>query len=388
MHNLTENLYSKIQQLRHQLLVNSTQNSSINYSQIDDVIVILGSSRSGSSLLYQLLCEHPEINSLPGEDIAYFRLHQLHQINSFEDDDRLLNKAINYSELANDLLKDAGSLAPHSLISTEEKVKRFMLQWPHFAITQEQLTDLFPLNLSYEKTISNLNLDLRLYENKLDKQNIEFANDRIFIEEPPFIIPKSRNFIKKNRNILLLKSSSNAYRMNHINALFPQAKFHYFLIKRNPEAVINGLLDGWNSSGFHSHHLGHLTQLSIKNYNSPNWWKFDLPPNWQNYINSDLVDVCAFQWISAYQNILQFLKNKKYESIDYDDFFTPQLAFQKINKFLSVINLPPIEKTNELPRIMSTQAPGINRWLEKKDLISPIIEREEIRHTYQKLRGF
>src|SRR5207302_3293878 len=74
-----------------------------------------------------------------------------------------------------------------------------------------------------------------------------------------------------------------------------------------PAATINGLYDGWRSRWFHSHQMAE--PLRIRGYTdefpaSARWWKFDLPPGWQEYADADLLEVCAFQWRSAHEAIL------------------------------------------------------------------------------------
>ncbi|MDD4973259.1 MAG: sulfotransferase [Bacteriovorax sp.] len=355
---------------------------------IDDVIVVLGSSRSGSSLLYHLLSQHSDINSLPGEDIAYFRLHEYRGINAIDQDDRLLDKDINYSALASTICGNAGKADLTKEPTVAEKINRFILQWPTFSCDINLLQSVFETTSSYEAGLKKLGVNLHLYENFLLNRTLDFDEDRFFIEEPPFIFPKSRSFVKKSRNILILKSSSNAYRMDHIKKLFPKAKYHYFLINRRPEGTVNGLMDGWNSSGFHSHFVGHVANLNIKLYPSKNWWKFDLPPGWSHWTNSSLTEVCAFQWASAYSAILNFLELEKVEfgKIDYEDFFTPHIALKKINQFLNSINLASLPMDILMPETMTTKKPSLDRWKEKKDLITPIVEQDNIKNIHQRLQ--
>lgn len=376
----------KIRQLRLDVLNKfSWQHPVATPEQIDDVIVLLGSSRSGSSLLYQILSQHPVINSLPGEDITYFRLHDYQKVDHFSQDDRLHNIVIDYPELARTILTDAGTIELKQSPNTFEKVNRFILQWPMHAHNPDYLFSVFDSTKNYEEGINKIGVNLNLYENYLLNKTIEFDIERSFIEEPPFLFPKSRSFKNKKRNILILKSSSNSYRMDHIKNLFPKANYHYFLIKRKPEGAINGLMDGWNSSGFHSHFLGHLTELNIDLYPSKNWWKFDLPPNWQKFTNSTLPEVCAFQWSSAYQFILKFLANKNFATIEYEDFFTPDIAFLKINHFLNSINLSPLPVETFFPEIMTTNKPSLDRWREKEDLIMPVVEQSYVKDIYHEL---
>lgn len=353
---------------------------------IDDVIVLLGSSRSGSTLLYQTLAQHPELNSLPGEDITYLRLHQAGTLSNLNCDDRLLNETIDYASIAHSLMSHAGTLSQDTPISTMEKINRFLLQWPNEAYDLKRLQTIFDTTSDYQEALMALGVDLKLYENKLEAATFDPPENRLFIEEPPFLFPVSRIYTKKKRNILVLKSSSNAYRMNHIKQLFPNARYHYLLISRRPEGTINGLMDGWNSSGFHSHFVGHLTQLKMAGYPSKNWWKFDLPPDWKNMTDSPLPEVCSFQWASAYNAILNFLEDQTFSTINYEDFFTPQKAFLKINQFLNSIDLAPLPENTTTTETMMTKKPGLDRWLEKKDLITTVVNQHSVQTVLKRLQ--
>ncbi len=383
-----KNLYQQARAARLEISNLFPRKEIIKTDDISDVIVILGSSRSGSTLLHQILSSHPQINSLPGEEITYFRLMETYNINSANDDDRLMNVTIDYSRLGNEILRDAGKKVSTTPLTHFEILDRIILQFPEILNEQslQEISAICQKSVSFYDAIQKLGLNLLNYENNLLNEHSDLAKDKIIIEEPPYIFPQKRIFKKESRNILLLKSSSNAYHMDHITSLFPNAMFHYILLKRKAEGVINGLYDGWNSSGFHSHQLSHICELNITDYPSKMWWKFDLPPGWFNFINKPLVEVAGFQWSSAYKNILTFLENKKFSVFDYEFFFNNSTLESKLNDFLTSIDLQPINLPSTLPLTMSTHRPEVNRWLEKKELINKITGSSEISALNQKLQ--
>jgi hypothetical protein len=352
-----------LQNARHfrQKIFNENQSRSFIQDEIEEVILILGSSRCGSSLLYQILNRHPDIISLPGEDITYYKLFGYGMPQSPFEDDQLEGVEINYEELANEMLRDAGYFSPNEANSTQ-KLMRLALQWPEILPSLEKIDFKSPY-----------------YENALLKTHYESIDKNIFIEEPPFIIPKNLEFKRNSkRKILLLKSSSNVYRMNHVQMLFPKAKFHYILLNRSAEGSINGLMDGWLSSGFHSNNLDNICTLNIKNYPSKKWWKFDLPPRWYELVNSSLVEVCAHQWKIAYEYAINFINAKEFSTLQYEKFFTPDIALRDINQILKKLDLASLSIQTEFPHIMSTNKPELNRWREKKEIISPIANSNEM----------
>lgn len=345
-------------------------------NEIDQVIVILGSSRSGSSLLHYLLSLHPEIISLQGEEVTFTKLFGMNTINSFEDSDFLKNaNDFNFHELAQEILFDAGYNTSQSTRLPLDRAQRLLLQWPHLKFNLKELISACYLE-SWEQVIDRLKLNINLYDKFLLPT---YEKRQLFLEEPPFIIPRHKTYQKQTpRKILLLKSSINAFRAQYLPKLFPLAQFNYIHLSRNPAASINGLIDGWLSPAFHSHYLGHLTKLSIKNYDDENWWKFDLPPGWNLFINKPLEEVCAFQWREANKSILDFLKSKKSIRIKYEEMIEPeslQLVLKKICENLSLaddfaknITIP--------PPIMSVVPPEHSRWRKREQIISSVLKNE------------
>lgn len=346
--------------------------------EINRVIVILGSSRSGSSLLHHLLSLHPEIISLQGEEVTLTKLFGMNFINSFEDSDLLKNeKAFNYPEIAQEILYDAGYNTAQSKRLPLDRAQRLLLQWPHLKFNSDELKNACELE-TWEKVIDRLKLNMNLYDKFLHPVN---ESRDIFLEEPPFIIPRPKTYQKNISNkILLLKSSINAFRAHYLPKLFPNAQFSYIHLSRNPAASINGLIDGWRSPAFHSHHLGHLSKLSIKNYDDENWWKFDLPPGWSSYVNKPLEEVCAFQWQEANKSILHFLKDKKSVRIKYEDMMESESLKQELKRMSDelVLDNSFVQKISATPRIMSVASPGQHRWREREKIISPILKNESI----------
>jgi hypothetical protein len=163
--------------------------------------------------------------------------------------------------------------------------------------------------------VAKLGLDALLYDVP-GARNLSHPQGKLpelFLEEPAFILPAPRALPMPEAlrcTPLLLKSSANAYRIQFLKALFPHAEFRWIVLARNPASSINGFIDGWQSNAFHAHNVGRFTTLKIKGYSETfpggeRWWKFDLPPGWSEYRSSDLPEVCAFQWRSAYSRILK-----------------------------------------------------------------------------------
>ncbi|MGZ3787483.1 MAG: sulfotransferase [Bacteriovorax sp.] len=361
--------------------------------EIDQVIVILGSSRSGSSLLHHLLSLHPEMISLQGEEVTFTKLFGMNSVHSFDESDLLKSENdFDYADLAQEILYDAGYNTDASYRLPLDRAQRLLLQWPHITFNHEDLLCACS-HESWEKVISHLKskhekIKLDLYDQFLGPISSNENDRALFLEEPPFVVPRPKTYRKTApKKILLLKSSINAFRAGHLSKLFPNARFKFIHLTRNPAASINGLMDGWLSSAFHSHNLGHLTKLSIKNYEDKNWWKFDLPPGWKDFIDRPLEEVCAFQWQSANESILRFLDNKDAIRIKYEEMIGSEDLFNALRRTINELSLSDAFM-NDLaapPRVMSVNRPHMHRWREREDVLTPLFQSKEIADLAKKL---
>ena len=82
--------------------------------------------------------------------------------------------------------------------------------------------------------------------------------DTCVIEEPPFVCESPWACALDGAAVdrpLLLKSPSNAYRLDFLRALFPNAEITVLHLIRDPVASVTGLMSGWLHHGFHKHRL-------------------------------------------------------------------------------------------------------------------------------------
>lgn len=368
--------------------------------EITDVILILGSSRSGSSLLHHLIGQHPEIMSIQGEEVALSKLCGLNEIISIDDSDCISSKTLSQTntleEFRNEILLEAGYNNDLSTLHHRDICLRLILQWPEIEFKLEDLKNAAKLPewtqvIGYLKNLG-YPLALSVYDSSSKDSPKDLFEEKTFlIEEPPFIIPKAKSYRstmeKKEKKILLLKSSVNAFRPELLLRIFPDAKFHFIHLTRNPAGAISGLIDGWLSHGFHTHNLSHLHQLNIDGYPSKKWWKFDLPPGWSDYVNQPLEKVCAFQWHSSNQAIFNFLSSKPAWRFRYEDYFLPE----KVQSFLEeVFTSLSIDSTHaqkiklDTP-VMSIFPPSTYRWREKENKILPLLKKPELASLCAKL---
>lgn len=414
---------------------------------IENVVLINSAPRSGSSLLFAILREIPQIYSLSGESVPFFKL------NGFASDifpsdripDELMKALKNDFNLSRDFLSDFSVAGCCNEILHNEDLRnqyiddlmlRFSLQWPLISFSYETFKALakeaFIIYRQTYQTFCKEKFYLLLikclrrkdekinpyyYDISFDLIKKEFPgievpsappNDFLTIEEPSFILLSPRKKVIKNdlhEKTLLLKTPINCYRMNYFETLFPNAKIKIIHLARNPLASINGLYDGWLYRGFFSHNLKYffnnngcrLSELKIKGYSDKNewgrwWWNYDLAPGWQDYTEKSLQEVCAFQWYSANKTIQEYIDNRnisychvKHENI-VGNLYSRVAEIRKITDFLGIEkDVVEMLKLDSLPVVQATSSPDPFRWKKRREILLPFLDDPKISKMCQEL---
>ena len=374
---------------------------------VKKVAVILTSPRSGSSLVKNVLASHPNIASLDGEIEPFLVLTR----NGFRynSDSDAIRTLANKSELGNHVFGDltvcSERFPPLDFIKKRWE-KRFLLQFPCLfseAAEHRKLVRLLdailaeisahPIQDEYalqtfilSKVFKNEPWRINYYDGHLISDENNFFNERLKIEEPPFVVPRlyRRQFVENDakNNILLFKTPPDAYRIGMYEQLFPNADIKYIHLTRGFAQSVNGLMDGWLSPiGFFSHDLMQIgLNLDIKGYSDvvrfgKKWWKFDLPPNWREFTHASLEDVCLNQWLYAHQAILA--SEMRALRISFEEFLlAPSIAINKITDYLG---LPSIKIQSSLPVVMAIETPRMKRWKKREHQLLKLGERQEVR---------
>lgn len=406
---------------------NSGRLAGLGPRDIKNVLVINSASRSGSSFLHSLLARHPGVISLNGEEIVFHKLRGIGAINSAADSDLLppdfYPGASVLEDIARDILMDAGVLYAGGGAFPKENyladcVQRFALQWPRLQADPDVLysaaagalesaarpgegSDPLLIWLSFLARLSARGVSVNPWYYDIPAELIRNGSPSIkppegppdaagdCLEEPPFIVPAPRTFPGAGEihgKTLLLKSSSNCYRSGFIKKLFPAARFRFVLLARNPMAAISGLMDGWLSRGFFSYDVGGIKKLAIKGYSTPekpwtlNWWKFDLPPGWAGYAEKTLEEVCAFQWLSANEQILKDsglgVFGEKL-AVRYEDLLAPGTLAGEMKKILAFAGLADLDLAAgpaAARPVMAVSAPRAGKWLARERALLPLLQ--------------
>lgn len=208
------------------------------------------------------------------------------------------------------------------------------------------------------------------------------------IEEPPFVLHqpwRAAQLAELNALPLMMKTPSNAYRLPFLRALFPNARIQVLHLTRNPAAAINGLVDGWRFRGFHAHRLS--TPHAIEGAIDHDWWKYDLPPGWEDWTSRSVVEVAGFQWRSAHTHILE-ARGTDVLQVRFEDLLGPARlqTFEQIFEWMGAPLDAPMREiiAAGVPPVMATERPRQRRWFERADLLEPVVahpETMEIAHA-------
>ncbi|MDC8756106.1 hypothetical protein [Janthinobacterium fluminis] len=375
-------------------------------TQVRHVVVILGNSRSGSSLLKSVLAAHPDLASLDGEIDPLLALTG----NGFgyNADSDAIGALANPGAVADNVF-DELSLPAAGCPSLEAQKKRWenrlLLQFPalfsaaagHGSMLRaiEQALDDAEAGAVRDEGRVQAGVLARVYREQ--PWRLEYYDGRragggagfdesLKIEEPPFVLPRlyRRPFGARDAQdkMLLFKAPSDVYRIGMYEQIFPHARIHYLHLSRGYAQSVNGLMDGWLSPvGFFSHDMGRRgQQLAIGGYSDvvpfgKHWWKFDLPPNWRDFTAAALHEVCLNQWLSAHRAVLA--SGVAALRLSFEDFLAAPGAF--LDSITAHLGIAPMAPPAALPVLMATDTPRPMRWKKREALMLALGERPEVR---------
>jgi hypothetical protein len=360
-----------------------------------------------------LLAESGKFWTLQGEETPYLRAANVGFVHSRNESDLILPTNLSEAQISfirANLFLDCGGPGKPSTSTVNFWISqvacRIILQWPRH---DWNLRHLIQEVRNFHSSGANQNSSISLIQRfKLEEDAYDFPSEKSsksgidfhdpLYEEPPFVLPKLRevpDLETFQSRPLLLKTTTHAYRLPVIRKLFPKARIHYLVLTRHPGASINGLYDGWRSNGFHSHNLAEITKLSIQNYSSEcphgdQWWKFDLPPGWSQYVDDTLESVCAFQWRSAYEHIFKDLEssNESFIMVKHEDIVDIRKSCETMRRLFDFLEIAPdpVPDVTTAPPVMASMPPSPVRWLKRQELFSTLIVQKEVLEINERLK--
>lgn len=208
------------------------------------------------------------------------------------------------------------------------------------------------------------------------------------VEMPPFVLvrpwrrPDAQALASRP---LVLSTPRNAFRLAFLRELFPAARFRVLHLTRNPAASVNGLIDGWLHHGFFNVVVD--VPLRIAGYSEAfprwgdRWWCYDFPPAWRDFTDATLPEVCAEQWRSRHEAVLDFLAKTDVECrrVRFEDVVGPRRhqVFTELGEWLGIRSLAEVT-AEELPPLMATAPPRRRRWEERAAVLAAALRCDAV----------
>lgn len=394
--------------------------------RIRELVVVASSSRGGSSMFTDLLRESSDLLHLRAEINPFLRLAGLdHPVAG--DDDRLEPRHWQGLSrrrrrlLDEELALDAGTPAArvddgaHLL----DVAWRLAVQWPAVDFDPERVVRAgrrvldrvrresgwdagelrdgrrFQWELLHDLAADGYAVDHRYYDlpgTDAVRPPRGAPGDRL-VEEPPFVALRAwRRADERDCDTkpLVVKTPSNAYRLAFLRAMFPNARLRVVHLTRNPAASINGLFDGWRHPGFHAHRMTEPLRIAGYSDECPLdrwWWKFDLPPGWRQHTGSPLTTVCAFQWRSAHDAVLDAVRDDGINSVQvrYEDLVSgAESRTRCVARLCDWLGIP-FDGTfaravrDGLDPVVTTKPPSPGRWRRRAEAINEVLAGDVLR---------
>ncbi|MCA9936787.1 MAG: sulfotransferase [Anaerolineales bacterium] len=172
---------------------------------------------------------------------------------------------------------------------------------------------------------------------------------------------------------LLEKTPENCLRLPFLLELFPDGRIIYLI--RDGRDNINSLLNGWREP-----HLfpGYPVPdpLHIPGYQRPRW-AFSLIPGWRDLVDRPLAEICARQWIACNEAVLTFQQQSSVPilTIRLEELVAqPAATLPHIADFLQIENRESLMRHGaQLPQINVTSRPTEAKWQQNEAEIRAIL---------------
>lgn len=382
------------------------------------IALVLGGPRGGTSAFKGALSKHPDFLALSGEHRLFFTLLGMNFPDgtaSCECDNRVLSNS-EREELLEMLFVSAFGGPEVSNPSDREALRyawdwayRIPMQWTGIRFENHRVVelvlaavaeykrlgarDLAQLDTLVLKSLSKAypEIDVAFYDGqeigsrKITQMEISKLPIYPIVEITPFVVPRPRSLksLSLRARYLLLKASSDPFRLNTIRSLFQNHTVHILRLSRNPLASINGLIDGWQHHCFWQHDL----DLNVAN-NSLAGWCFDLVHNWKEILGAqDLLTIARRQWLEPNTRIEVAANapkpNERWLRYKFEDFILSTDARHRLLEcVLKDLNVPPHAEFDRVatdpPKINVTVPTTSARWKLRNNILSDLIADPEI----------
>lgn len=314
-------------------------------------VFIIGCPRSGTSLLYNILSEAPELWSIGYESKAIIEHYHHPQVKNWQ----------------------SGALTAADLTPTSR-------DYICSAFQQQAAPG------SFWRRVNELRSWLgrrRLWKAIKQRGRSTDPGAAVSSAIPQQSLDAVRTFVRlanrlagnPNRPIRLLeKTPENCLRLPFLLSLFPDARILYLV--RDGRANVNSLIEGWRHPYlFPGYQVPE--PLTIPS-DTRGRWAFTLIPGWRDLTSVPLEEICAWQWVYCNKAVLAHRAETEgvvpYLAIHYEELVgNPAAVLPQIADFLNIDYASSLGRyANSLPLINATTIPGEEKWRLQN---GPAIER-------------
>jgi hypothetical protein len=317
-------------------------------------VIVVGCARSGTTLLYQLLSEVPELWSIGFESKAIIEHYHHPSVKGWSSG----------SLDASDLTEESHSFLTDAFIRQSAPGT----YWRHVNAFRRRLANI-PIYHS-----------LKQYgRSNRAGSSLSSRTPQMGLNAFRFLAAfYGRQAEARFRSIRLLeKTPENCLRLPFLQALFPDMRVIF--LTRDGRANIHSLMEGWrNSHYFPGYDVP--AEVTIQGQVRGRW-AFTLIPGWQDLVDRPLAEVCAYQWVRVNEAVLDYIAQPARRPVlvvRYEDLVDdPAEVLSRIGKFLKINpqSIPAFD--NGLPEVNVITRPAQEKWrnlpVETMTLIKPII---------------
>ena len=307
-------------------------------------VFIIGCPRSGTTLLFNVLSESPDLYSIGYEGGPIWERHHHPSQKNWQDGSLGAEDATPESKQAIRREFERGAASG----KVWRRVNRARSAIRRNALWQRLRGGKGAVNVSSTARTAN-----RFQHASLNSARalVRLAND-------------VQSTLGRERRIRLLeKTPENCLRLPFLREILPDARFIY--LTRDGRANTHSLMEGWKHFRLEGGYQVPLP-LHIEGYPGRTW-KFTLIPGWQDLIDSPLEVVCAQQWVACNQAVLAQREALEAEgtmiTIRYEDLVTEPLAtLRRICDFVQIDRAPFEEFEGGLPVVNVVSQPRLDKW--------------------------
>jgi hypothetical protein len=146
-----------------------------------------------------------------------------------------------------------------------------------------------------------------------------------------------RNFFLTTgpRRRLIDKTPRNSLRIPFVEAVLPGAR--YVVLQRDGRDNVNSLINAWRAPRYRTYRLPEPHSIPGVD---PAWWKFVLYRGWKDDVSGPLEAVCARQWITCNENVLdalQAVEPSRWAVVRYEELVSaPEAEVARLVEFLDI----------------------------------------------------